>query len=80
MPIGAFIVRRVGVLQFHVDVGYTISMIQASELGEIKELVALLETENPLQEPTKHLELLAGQWGVLFTTIKVTVSFPGVPM
>jgi len=44
----------------------------ASELGEIKELVALLETENPLQEPTKHLELLAGQWGVLFTTIKVT--------
>jgi len=48
--------------------------VQATELGQIKVLVELLEAENPLLDPTRHLELLAGEWGVLFTTIKVTVS------
>ena len=36
--------------------------------------MAQLEAENPLHCPTEHLHMLAGQWTVLFSTIKVTVG------
>lgn len=48
--------------------------LQAGPLKDIKDIIEELEAENPLQNPTDHLELLAGRWNVLFTTIKVTVS------
>ena len=41
----------------------------------IKQVIEQLEAENPLSDPTDHLDLLAGSWKVLFTTIKVTVRF-----
>ena len=49
-------------------------LIQAAQLEKIKGAIEQLEAENPLQNPTEHLDLLAGRWSVLFTTIKVTVG------
>ena len=51
--------------------------VQAAEREQILQLVARLEAGNPLPEPTRHLERLAGSWQVLFSTIPITVRlFP----
>ncbi len=37
------------------------------------QLVEQLEADSPLPEPTRRLDLLAGSWRVLFSTVTVTV-------
>lgn len=48
-------------------------VVQAAERERLLELVARLEAGNPLPDPTQHLDLLAGSWRVLFSTITITV-------
>ena len=49
--------------------------MQAANLTEIRTAIANLEKENPLKAPTEQLSLLAGTWKVVFSTIKITVSY-----
>lgn len=36
--------------------------------------MAQLEAHTPVKEPTKQLELVAGDWRLLYTTIVISVS------
>ncbi len=46
---------------------------QAAKLQEILALLDKLEASNPLLNPTEHLEQVAGDWRLLYTTITITV-------
>jgi hypothetical protein len=37
-------------------------------------VVSALEAINPLPQPLKHMERLAGDWRLLYTTITITVG------
>jgi len=41
------------------------------------QLVEQLEADSPLPEPARRLDLLAGSWRVLFSTVTVTVRAAG---
>lgn len=47
---------------------------QASKRQEVALLVEALEAANPLVAPVRHLERLAGDWRLLYTTIQITVG------
>jgi hypothetical protein len=48
--------------------------LQSAKRQEVAEIVEALEALNPLQQPTQHLDQLAGKWVLLYTTITITVS------
>eukprot|EP00879_Flechtneria_rotunda_P032978 GHRR01036485.1.p1 GENE.GHRR01036485.1~~GHRR01036485.1.p1 ORF type:complete len:151 (+),score=36.31 GHRR01036485.1:88-540(+) len=48
--------------------------VPASKRQEVAAVVEALEAVNPLQNPTQHLEQVAGSWHLLYTTISITVS------
>ena len=52
----------------------SVLLLQAAQLEDLKALVEQVEATSPLHAPTEHIELLAGKWQLLFSTIKVTVS------
>eukprot|EP00897_Mesotaenium_endlicherianum_P006656 jgi/Mesen1/6018/ME000306S05288 len=45
--------------------------VQSSKKAEIESLVAELEALNPLPRPTDSLELVAGEWRLLYSTISI---------
>jgi hypothetical protein len=47
---------------------------QAAKREAIAALVSQLEGHNPLQQPTRHLQQVAGAWRLLYTTITITVG------
>eukprot|EP00882_Tetradesmus_deserticola_P009697 GHRQ01010239.1.p1 GENE.GHRQ01010239.1~~GHRQ01010239.1.p1 ORF type:complete len:243 (+),score=140.18 GHRQ01010239.1:95-730(+) len=46
--------------------------VQSAKRQEVAALVEALEALNPLQQPTQHLDQLAGKWLLLYTTITIT--------
>ncbi|WIA18878.1 hypothetical protein OEZ85_003551 [Tetradesmus obliquus] len=46
--------------------------VQSAKRTEVGEIVEALEGLNPLQQPTQHLDQLAGKWLLLYTTITIT--------
>lgn len=53
---------------------HTHTRAQAAKRQAVAELVVQLEALNPLEAPTQHLEQVAGDWRLLYTTITITVS------
>jgi hypothetical protein len=49
-------------------------VVQSSKRQEVAGIIESLEALNPLQQPTQHLDQLAGKWVLLYTTITITVS------
>jgi hypothetical protein len=47
--------------------------LQAAKRQEIAAILEQLETLNPLQQPTQHLDRVSGDWNLLYTTISITV-------
>jgi hypothetical protein len=48
--------------------------LQSAKRQEVADIIEALEALNPLQQPTQHLDQLAGKWVLLYTTITITVS------
>lgn len=46
--------------------------LQAAKRATIHGLIETLESQNPLAQPTAHLERVAGDWRLLYTTITIT--------
>jgi hypothetical protein len=53
--------------------GCILRCFQSSKRQEVGALIEELESLNPLQQPTQHLDQLAGKWLLLYTTIQITV-------
>jgi hypothetical protein len=47
--------------------------LQSAKRQEVADIIEALEALNPLQQPTQHLDQLAGKWVLLYTTITITV-------
>jgi hypothetical protein len=47
---------------------------QASKRQAVHGLVEALESRNPLPNSVQHLDRVAGDWRLLYTTITITVS------
>lgn len=48
--------------------------VKAAEKMSIIELLTQLETLNPTKAPTEDLEIVAGEWRLLFSTISILGS------
>ncbi|KAF6256783.1 hypothetical protein COO60DRAFT_79493 [Scenedesmus sp. NREL 46B-D3] len=46
--------------------------VQSAKRQEVAAIIEALEALNPLQQPTQHLDQLAGKWVLLYTTITIT--------
>eukprot|EP00878_Enallax_costatus_P025694 GHUV01027513.1.p1 GENE.GHUV01027513.1~~GHUV01027513.1.p1 ORF type:complete len:236 (+),score=66.50 GHUV01027513.1:274-981(+) len=46
--------------------------VPAAKRQEVAAVVDSLEALNPLQQPTQHLDQVAGSWNLLYTTITIT--------
>lgn len=53
---------------------------QAAKRQEVAAIVEALESHNPLQQPTQHLDQVAGEWTLLYTTISITVRQRGAQL
>lgn len=47
---------------------------QAAKKAELHKLIADLEAQNPVPAPIDNLELVEGNWRLLYSTITITVS------
>lgn len=56
------------------EVAGHLCLLQAAKRQKVAAVVESLEALNPLQQPTQHLDRVAGSWNLLYTTITITVG------